>query len=54
MNAILSAIKDKKKLIFANEARLLKKSFFGFLILSLAFQPISFDLLPIHAARGLF
>jgi Protein of unknown function (DUF2899). len=38
MNALISVFRDKKKLIFANEGRLLKKSFFGILILSLAFQ----------------
>ena len=38
MNAIINAISSKKKLIFANEGRLLKKSFFGLIILSLAFQ----------------
>ena len=38
MNAIINALNKRKKLIFANEGRLLKKSFFGLLILSLAFQ----------------
>ncbi len=38
MNALISAIKDKQKIMFANEGRLLKKSFFGILILALAFQ----------------
>ena len=38
MNAIFNAINNKKKIIFANEGRLLKKSFFGLLILALAFQ----------------
>ncbi len=38
MNALFSAIKDKQKIMFANEGRLLKKAFFGLLILSLAFQ----------------
>ena len=38
MNTLISAIKDKQKIIFANEGRLLKKSFFGLLILTLAFQ----------------
>ncbi len=38
MNALISAIKDKQKIMFANEGRLLKKSFFGLLILTLAFQ----------------
>ena len=38
MNALISAIKDKQKIMLANEGRLLKKSFFGLLILALAFQ----------------
>ena len=38
MNALINAISNQKKIIFANEARLLKKSFFGLLILALAFQ----------------
>ena len=38
MNALINAIYRKKKLIFANEGRLLKKSFFGLIILALAFQ----------------
>ena len=38
MNALISAIINKKKIIFENEARLLKKSFFGLFILSLDFQ----------------
>ena len=38
MNALISAFKDKQKIMFANEGRLLKKSFFGLLILILAFQ----------------
>ena len=38
MNAIINAITNQKKIIFANEGRLLKKSFFGLLILALAFQ----------------
>ena len=38
MNALISAIKDKQKIMFANEGRLLKKSFFGIIILALAFQ----------------
>ena len=42
MNAILSALIKKKKIILENDGRLLKKSFFGFLILSLAFQSGSF------------
>ena len=38
MNALISAIKDKQKIMFANEGRLLKKSFFGLIIFALAFQ----------------
>ena len=38
MNALINAIYRKKKLILANEGRLLKKSFFGLIILALAFQ----------------
>jgi len=38
MNALISTIINKKKIIFENEGRLLKKSFFGLLILSLTFQ----------------
>ena len=38
MNALISAFKDKQKIMFANEGRLLKKSFFGLFILALAFQ----------------
>ena len=42
MNTLISAIKDKQKIMLANEGRLLKKSFFGLLILSLAFQTGNF------------
>ena len=38
MNAIINALTNQKKIIFANEGRLLKKSFFGLIILALAFQ----------------
>jgi len=38
MNALFNAIKDRKKYVLANDGRLLKKSFFGLLILSFAFQ----------------
>ena len=38
MNAIINVINNKKKIILANEGRLLKKSFYGLLILALAFQ----------------
>ena len=42
MNTLISAIKDKQKIMFANEGRLLKKSFFGLLILTMAFQTGNF------------
>ena len=42
MNALIKAIKDKKDIAFANEARLIKKSIFGILILAFAFQPGEF------------
>ena len=45
MNALISAIKNKQKIMFANEGRLLKKSFFGVLILTLAFQGGSFGVI---------
>ena len=45
MNALLNAIKDKKRLILKNEGRLLKKSFFGLLILTLAFQSGEFGVI---------
>ena len=38
MNALLTALKQRKKVVLANDGRLLKKSFFGLLILTLAFQ----------------
>ena len=38
MNLFFKAISERKNLVLANEGRLLKKSFLGFLILSLAFQ----------------
>ncbi len=38
MNALIAVLKDKKTILVANEARLLKKCFLGFLILALAFQ----------------
>ena len=38
MNALINVINYQKKIIFANEGRLLKKSFFGLFILALAFQ----------------
>ena len=42
MNALINALNNKKKIIFANEGRLLKKSFFGLFILALAFQSGTF------------
>ena len=38
MNALINAFNSKKKLILANDGRLLKKSFFGLIIIALAFQ----------------
>ena len=42
MNAFLNVIKNQKNIAFANDGRLLKKSFFGLIILALAFQPGEF------------
>ena len=42
MNAIINTIISKKKVILENEGRLLKKVFFGIIILSLSFQTGSF------------
>ena len=38
MNALLTVLEQRKKIVLANDGRLLKKSFFGLLILTLAFQ----------------
>jgi hypothetical protein len=38
MNAFIAAVIEKKTILTANEGRLLKKSFFGFAILLMAFQ----------------
>ncbi len=38
MNALINAINEKTKIILENDGRLLKKSFFGLLLLSLVFQ----------------
>ncbi len=38
MNALINVLKKRKKAVLANDGRLLKKSFFGLLILALAFQ----------------
>lgn len=42
MNAFIAAIIEKKTILVANEARLLKKSFLGITILAMAFQANSF------------
>ena len=42
MNAVKLALSDTKKIMFANDGRLLKKSFFGLFILALAFQTGNF------------
>lgn len=42
MNALLSVIKNNKAIFVANEGRLLKKCFLGFLILAFAFQSNEF------------
>ena len=42
MNAFFNVIRNKGSLALANDGRLLKKSFFGLLILALAFQPGEF------------
>ena len=42
MNAFISAVLEKKTILVANEARLLKKSFLGFAILAMAFQTNNF------------
>ena len=42
MNAFIAAVIEKKTILIANEARLLKKSFLGFAILIMAFQSNSF------------
>jgi len=42
MNAFIAAVIEKKTILIANEARLLKKSFLGFAILIMAFQANTF------------
>ena len=42
MNALFNAIKDRSNIALANDGRLLKKSFFGLIILACAFQPGEF------------
>ena len=38
MNSLINALNNRKKVAFANDGRLLKKSFLGIFILALAFQ----------------
>ena len=38
MNALINALNEKTKIILQNDGRLLKKSFFGLLLLTLVFQ----------------
>ena len=45
MNALFNVIKDQKTIALANDGRLLKKLFFGILILSLAFQTGEFGVI---------
>ena len=42
MNAFIAAVIEKKTILIANEGRLLKKSFLGFVILIMAFQANTF------------
>ena len=42
MNALINALIHRKNVALANEGRLLKKSFFGLLLLAFAFQPGEF------------
>ena len=42
MNAFIAAVIEKRTILIANEARLLKKSFLGFVILIMAFQVNAF------------
>ena len=42
MNAFIAAVLEKKTILVANEARLLKKSFLGIAILAMAFQTNNF------------
>ena len=42
MNAFIAAVLEKKTILVANEARLLKKSFLGIVILAMAFQTNNF------------
>ena len=45
MNALFNAIKDRGNIALANDGRLLKKSFFGLIILDCAFQPGEFGII---------
>lgn len=45
MNALIAALFDKKTILIANEARLLKKAFLGFIILAMAFQTNDFGIM---------
>ena len=45
MNALFNAIKDRGNIALANDGRLLKKSFFGLIILACAFQPGEFGII---------
>ena len=42
MNAFIAAVLEKRTILVANEARLLKKSFLGIVILAMAFQTNNF------------
>ena len=48
MNALINVLKKRKKAVLANDGRLLKKSFFGLLILALAFQSGDFGEITIE------
>ena len=45
MNAFIASVLDKKTILVANEARLLKKSFLGIAILAMAFQTNNFGVM---------
>ena len=42
MSALINLIKERSNVALANDARLIKKLFFGLIILSFAFQPGEF------------
>ena len=48
MNVLINAINEKTKIILENDGRLLKKSFFGLLLLSLVFKEESLEKLYDH------